>query len=66
MADQVDWSLQQVSERTAELLAEADYSEAADSVDAEMLEAAVGQIRSHLEQQGDLRGQAISAGIIDD
>ena len=33
VADQVDWSLQQVSERTADLLAEAEYTEAAESVD---------------------------------
>ena len=65
VADQVDWSLEQVSERTAELLAEADHSEAAESVDATMVQSAIGQIRSHLEQQGDLRNQAISAGIID-
>ncbi len=66
VADQVDWSLQQVSERTAELLAEADQGEAAGLLDSGMLTAAVGQIRSHLEQQGDLRGQAISAGVIDE
>ena len=65
VADQVDWSLQQVSERTADLLAEAEYTEAAESVDAAMLQSAIGQIRSHLEQQGDLRNQAISAGYID-
>ena len=65
VADQVDWSLQQLSERTAELLTEADHGEAAESLDAEMLQAALGQIRSHLEQQGDLRGHAISSGIID-
>ena len=65
VADQVNWSLQQVSERTAELLAEADHAEpaeAAEAVDVEMLQAAVSQIRSHLEQQRDLHGQAISAG----
>ena len=65
VADQVDWSLQQLSERTSELLAEADHNDAAESLDTEMLQAALGQIRSHLEQQGDLRGHAISAGIID-
>ena len=65
VADQVDWSLQVVSERTAELLAEAEYTEAAELVDAGMLQSAIGQIRSHLQQQGDLRGQAISAGFID-
>jgi len=65
VADQVDWSLQQVSGRAAELLSEADHSEAAESVDAAMLQEAVGLIRGHLEQQGDLRGQAISSGIID-
>ena len=65
VADQVDWSLQVVGERTAELLAEAEYTEAAELVDAAMLQSAIGQIRSHLEQQGNLRGEAISAGIID-
>ena len=65
VADQLNWSLQQVSDRSAELLAEAEYGEAAEAVDAGMLQSAVAQIRSHLDQQGDLRGQAISAGIID-
>ena len=65
VADQVDWSLQQVSQRTSELLAEAEYTEASELVDDGMLQSAIGQIRSHLEQQGDLRGQAISAGFID-
>ena len=65
VADQVDWSLQQVSEHTADLLSEAEHGEAASSVDSEMLQAAISQIRNHLEQQGDLRGQAVSAGIID-
>ena len=65
VVDQVDWSLRQVSERTAELLAEADHAEAADLVDATMLQTAISQIRSHLDQQGDLRGKAISAGIIE-
>ena len=65
VADQVDWSLQQVSGRTTELLAEADHAEAAESVDEGMLQSAIAQIRDHLEQQGDLRGKAISAGIID-
>ena len=65
VADQVDWSLQVVSEQTAELLAEAEYTEAAELVDTAMLQSAIGQIRSHLEQQGDLRGEAISAGFID-
>ena len=66
VADQVDWSLEQVGERTAELLAEAEYTEAAELVDTAMLQSAIGQIRSHLEQQGDLRGEAISAGFIDE
>ena len=65
VADQVDWSLAQLSERTGELLTEAEHGEAAELLDAGMLQTAIGQIRSHLEQQGDLRGQAISAGIIE-
>jgi len=65
VADQVDWSLGQVSERMAELLVEADHAEAAESLDSGMLQSAISQIRSHLQQQGDLRGKAISTGIID-
>ena len=65
VAAQVDWSLQQLSERTAELLTEAAQGDAAELLDGEMLRDAVGMIRSHLEQQGDLRGQAISSGIIE-
>ena len=61
----MDWSLRQLGDRTGELLTEADHGEAAESLDGEMLKAAIAEIRSHLEQQGDLRGQAISAGIID-
>ena len=65
VADQVDWSLRQVSERTGDLLVEAEQGEAAELLDAAMLQNAVGLIRSHLDQQGDLRDQAIAAGIID-
>ena len=65
VADQVDWSLGQVSERMEELLVEADHAEAAESLDSGMLQSAISQIRSHLQQQGDLRSKAISAGIID-
>ena len=65
VSEQLDWSLEQVSEHTAELLAEAEYAEAAESVDVGMLHSAVEQIRSHLQQQGDLRGYAVSTGIID-
>ncbi len=65
VADQLEWSLQQLGESTPELLAEAEHPDAAQSVDTDMLRTAVAQIRTHLAQQGDLRGYAVSAGIID-
>ena len=65
VTDQLDWSLAQVRECAAELLTEAEYGEAAESLDTGLVQSAVDAIRSHLEGQGDLRGYAVSAGIID-
>jgi hypothetical protein len=65
VADQVEWSLQTLTERTSELLAEAEHADAAGSLEQDMVQAAVANIRAHLEQQGDLRGKAIADGTID-
>ena len=65
VADQLDWSLTQLRDHAAELLTEAEHAPAAQSLDGELLQSAIAAIRGHLAQQGDLRGAAISAGIID-
>ena len=56
---------QTLTERTSELLAEAEHADAAGSLEQDMVQAAVANIRAHLEQQGDLRGKAIADGTID-
>ncbi len=63
--DQVTWSLTQLTQRTADLLTEAGHTPAAESLDPQLLQSAATLITNHLQQQGDLRAQAITAGIID-
>lgn len=65
VSDQLDWTLSQVGENAGDLLTEAGHGDAAGALDATLLQAGISQIRGHLEQQGDLRGFAITAGIID-
>ncbi len=62
--NQVAWSLGHLGDKTAELLEEAAHGPAAQAVEPAMLRSAVAVIRSHLEQQGDLRGQAIKENLI--
>lgn len=64
VADQVTWALQQIDQRTKELLEEAEYGEAAQQLDPALIQTAVQAIRSHLEQQGDLRSKAIAEHLI--
>jgi len=64
VADQVDWSLQQIKERSKELLEEAEHSEAAGMLEPSLVESAVESIRSHLEKQGDLRAKAVAEKLI--
>ncbi len=64
VAEQVDWSLQQIKERSKELLEEAEHSEAARLLEPSLVQTAVDAIRSHLEKQGDLRGKAVAEKLI--
>lgn len=64
VAEQVDWSLQQIQQRGQALLEEADYSAAARTVEPAMVQTAIAAIRSHLEKEGDLRGKAIAEQLI--
>ena len=47
-----------------ELLVEAGHPDAAASLDTALLDAAVDAVRTHLEQEGDLRTQAIAQGLL--
>ena len=62
---QLSWSLQQLGDKTPELLEEAEHGPAAQLVEPGMLESALAAIRSHLQGQGDLRGQAIKENLIE-
>jgi hypothetical protein len=62
---QVAWSLKHLSGKTKDLLEEAEYGQAAQAVVPSMLQSAIKNINSHLEQQGDLRSKAIRDNLID-
>lgn len=61
---QVTWALQQIQQRGEALLAEAEHHAAAQALDAELIQNAIDAIRSHLEQEGDLRAQAVAENLI--
>ena len=62
---QLVWSLNQVREKTQQLLEEAEYPDEANSIDSEMLNAATVAIEAHLKKEGDLRPQAIAQGALE-
>ncbi len=64
VADQVNWALEQIQHKGKALLEEADYQSAAELLDPDLVQNALGAIRSHLDQQGDLRSQAIAENLI--
>ena len=64
VADQVDWSLQQIEHKCQELLEEATYGEAARTLEPDMVRRAIEAIRAHLDKEGDLRAQAVAEHLI--
>jgi hypothetical protein len=64
VAQQVEWALAHIQHSGKALLAEAQYDEAAARLDPAMVQTAINTIRTHLAQQGDLRGQAIEEKLI--
>ena len=62
--DQIEWSLAQVRDETANYLAEAGYPDAAANLDPDLLAAATDAIKEHLAQQGDLMSEAIAKELI--
>ncbi len=61
---QVEWSLDQIREKAAEYLADAGHPNAADALDADMIELAIADIKTHLGEEGDLRTEAIEKDLI--
>jgi len=63
-ASQLSWSLGYLRAHAQELLTEAGYPTAAASLDPTLLAAALDAVRTHLEQEGDLRAYAIAQGLL--
>ena len=61
---QVAWSLEQVREQSAALLAEAGYGDAAANLDSDMLQAATDAVVQHLDATGDIMSEAIQKDLI--
>jgi hypothetical protein len=61
---QFAWSLEHLRTHAQELLVEAGRPDAAAALDPALLAAAVDAVRAHVEQEGDLRGQAIAQGLL--
>lgn len=61
---QVSWTLQQIQQRSKELLEEAEHHAAAQRLDPALIQTAIDAIRSHLDREGDLRSQAIAENLI--
>ncbi len=63
--EQVSWSLSQIKDNAQQYLADAGHPDAAAVMDADMVQGAIDAIVSHLQQQGDLRTDAIAKDLID-
>jgi hypothetical protein len=61
---QFAWSLEHLRTHAQELLVEAGHPDAAAALDPALLAAAVDAVRAHVEQEGDLRTQAIAQGLL--
>ena len=61
---QISWSLAHIRENGQQLLEDAEYVAEARSLDHEMVRAATEAIQTHLENEGDLRLQAIRQGLL--
>ena len=61
---QFAWSLAQLGTDAKELLAEAGHPAAAAALEPALLAAALDDVRAHVEQEGDLRTQAVARGLL--
>jgi hypothetical protein len=62
---QFAWSLEHLRTHAGELLTEAGHPSAAAALDPALLAAAVDAVRTHVEQEGDLRTHAIARGLLE-
>ena len=61
---QVAWSLEQVREQSAALLAEAGYTDAATGLDADLLQAATADVVAHLDAHNGIMAEAIQKDLV--
>ena len=61
---QLSWALEQVREQTANLIAEAGYSDEAAGIDPDLARTATEAVVEHLKQEGDLVAHAIERDLI--
>ena len=64
VAEQINWSLEQIQQRGKTLLEEAEHHQAAQQLEPDLVQGAIELIRSHLVQEGDLRSKAIAENLI--
>ena len=64
VADQVAWAFAKIRDDAADLVRAAEFTDAAEGVQSEMVAAAVEALSSHLAGQGDLRSKAIADNLI--
>ena len=61
---QITWALAQIRDNGKELLAEAGFPDAAQSLDQDMVASASEEILAHLKAEGDLISKAVEQGLI--
>ncbi len=61
---QISWALAQIRENGQQLIAEAGFPDAAETLDQEMVLAASEAIVAHLQEEGDMLSKAIDQGLI--
>ena len=64
IAGQISWGLEQIRDQGQQMLEAAGYPADAGSLDKEMVQAAAEAVIAHLENEGDLRSQAIDQELI--
>ena len=64
VADQVAWAFAKIRDDAADLVRAAEFTDAAEGVQSEMVAAAVDTLSAHLAGQGDLRSKAIADNLI--
>ena len=64
VAEQLEWSMQQIRENVCDLLSEANHGAASQKVAPKLLDAALESIKAHLVAAGDMRSMAVADKLI--